>query len=143
MKPNRCVVTVVTIGLLAVLCFVSGTGPARAGARPVASPAVTRGNETFQQSCAQCHGRRGKGDGLAASSLTPRPANLATLAKRNGTFPRARVESIFTGTAPVEAHTSVMMIWRALFLADANGNQAAVDARVSDLLAFIESIQVK
>ena len=68
MKPNRCVVTVVTIGLLAVLCFVSGTGPARAGARPVASPAVTRGNETFQQSCAVCHGRRGKGDGLAASS---------------------------------------------------------------------------
>jgi hypothetical protein len=75
--------------------------------------------------------------------MTPRPANLATLVKRNGTFPTARVESVFTGTAPVEAHTPVMMVWRALFLADANGNQAAVDARVGDLLAFIESIQVK
>jgi hypothetical protein len=75
--------------------------------------------------------------------MTPRPANLATLVKRNGTFPRARLESVFTGTAPVDAHTPVMMIWRALFLADANGDQAVVDARVSDLLAFIESIQLK
>jgi hypothetical protein len=75
--------------------------------------------------------------------MTPRPANLATLVKRSGTFPGARLESVFTGAAPVEAHTPAMGVWRPLFLADANGNQAAVDARVSDLLAFIESIQVK
>jgi hypothetical protein len=116
---------------------------AERSATPIASAAAARGNEIFQQSCAVCHGKRGKGDGLAASSLNPRPANLATLARRNGAFPRTRVESVFTGSGPVEAHSPVMMIWRALFLADANGNQAAVDARVKDLLAFLESIQVK
>jgi hypothetical protein len=36
-----------------------------------------------------------------------------------------------------------MMVWGALFLADANGNQAKADARINDLVAFIESIQVK
>ena len=36
-----------------------------------------------------------------------------------------------------------MMVWGAFLLADANGNQARADARISDLVAFIESIQVK
>lgn len=35
-----------------------------------------RGAEVFAQNCATCHGARGRGDGAAAASLLPRPADL-------------------------------------------------------------------
>ena len=35
----------------------------------------------YLQSCASCHGPGGAGDGPAAASLSPRPANLAWLAQ--------------------------------------------------------------
>lgn len=60
------------------------------------------------------------------------------------TSPAALVEAILKGTDPVAAHGSPgMMIWGAFFLADANGNQATADARIQDVVTFIESIQVK
>jgi hypothetical protein len=34
-------------------------------------------------------------------------------------------------------------VWGTLFLAEANGNQSKADARIRDVVAFIESIQVK
>ncbi len=40
-----------------------------------------RGAQLFQAYCASCHGPRGMGDGVAARALTPRPANLARLAR--------------------------------------------------------------
>ena len=105
---------------------------------------VQSGKDTFQQSCAVCHGALGKGDGPAAAALTRRPADLATLARRNGTFPAAHVEGVLKGTDPVVAHGSTgMMVWGAVFLADVNGDRAKADARISDVVKFIESIQVK
>ncbi|MDX1617421.1 MAG: c-type cytochrome [Balneolaceae bacterium] len=34
------------------------------------------GDKIFQQLCAVCHGKNGEGDGVTASSLEPKPANL-------------------------------------------------------------------
>lgn len=117
--------------------------PRRGGKFPATVAATRRTIFRLQQSCALCHGQRGKGDGLAASTLTPRPANLATLTKRNGTFPAAHIEAVLKGTEPVGAHSPTMMIWRSLFLADANGNEAVANERVHDVVMFIESIQRK
>jgi hypothetical protein len=36
-----------------------------------------------------------------------------------------------------------MTAWKALFLADANGNETTADARVKDVIAFIASLQAK
>jgi mono/diheme cytochrome c family protein len=41
------------------------------------SAAVTAGAEIFQNQCASCHGEDAKGDGPAAVSLNPKPADLA------------------------------------------------------------------
>jgi len=112
---------------------------AQTGATPVA-----RGQETYQESCAVCHGRRGKGDGMAAKALNPPPTDLTTVSKQNrGAFPTARLTTVLKAADTTRAHSSAMMVWRALFLAEANGDSKAADARISDLLAFIESIQVK
>jgi len=35
------------------------------------------------------------------------------------------------------------MVWGAVFLADANGDQAKADARINEVVKFIESIQAK
>ncbi len=39
--------------------------------------ATQDGKKTFNQMCVICHGEKGKGDGFAGATLTPRPANLA------------------------------------------------------------------
>jgi hypothetical protein len=36
-----------------------------------------------------------------------------------------------------------MMVWAAMFLADARGNRTLVDTRIRELVAFIETIQEK
>lgn len=36
------------------------------------------GDQIFTQLCNVCHGKSGKGDGIAAASLNPKPANLTS-----------------------------------------------------------------
>ena len=56
--------------------------PARAASRanhlPSTTDAVKRGFDLFVRECAQCHGKAGHGDGPKASSLSPRPVDLAS-----------------------------------------------------------------
>jgi hypothetical protein len=76
--------------------------------------------------------------------MKQRPTNLTTLARQKGSFSAPDIQASIKGSSPVVAHGAPgMMVWGALFLADANGNQAKADARINDLVAFIESIQVK
>lgn len=41
------------------------------------SEALASGKTIFETQCASCHGLQGHGDGMAAASLNPKPANLA------------------------------------------------------------------
>lgn len=49
-------------------------------ANPVTTSAdvVKRGQGLFKRDCEQCHGKAGHGDGPQASSLNPKPADLAS-----------------------------------------------------------------
>lgn len=59
---------------------------------PQLSGAPVSGRVIYADYCAACHGATGLGDGPAAAGLSPRPANLTTLAARNGgVFPSVRV----------------------------------------------------
>lgn len=56
--------------------------PARArheGPTPVlaSTPVTAQGKDLYARNCGGCHGERGAGDGPGASTLRPRPANLA------------------------------------------------------------------
>jgi cytochrome c553 len=132
--------------LVGVLCGFSSARTA-ASAQAASKPeraAVERGKATYRESCAPCHGESGRGNGPAADAMKNRPTNLTTLAKQKGSFRASDVEASIKGTSQVVAHGSPgMMVWGAFFLAEANGNQARADARIGDLLAFIESIQAR
>ncbi len=63
-------------------------------------PEVPTGAEDFAMLCAPCHGSKGDGQGDFGDSLGKKPANLTTLAVRNGgKFPMARVMSKIWGYA--------------------------------------------
>jgi len=75
--------------------------------------AMSLGEFEYRNSCAQCHGVSGKGDGPVASSLTKNPPDLTMLQKNNdGVFPVANVYSIIEGNADVRVHGSRdMPVW--------------------------------
>ena len=104
--------------------------------------AIERGRTLFEQHCASCHGKSGRGDGPTAATIARKPTNLTVMQQRSGAFFRAQVESAVQGTNASLAHRAPdMLVWGALFRANARGNRSAADARLRDLVAFIESIQ--
>lgn len=61
------VVTVVGLMVFMVFCI---TVSAEAGD-------AAKGKEIFTKSCGSCHGNTGKGDGVAAAALNPKPKDLS------------------------------------------------------------------
>jgi len=100
------------------------------------------GRDSFELYCAACHGSGGRGDGSVASALRTRPADLTTLARRNGgAYPRDRVRGFVEGTGrPLAAHGATEMpVWGPIFRtleADAR-----VRERIANLVSYIESLQ--
>ena len=69
-----------------------GLAASLAACMPQTAGTTPGGRALYTDYCAACHGDAGKGDGVAAAGLTPRPADLTTLAARNGgVFPVVRV----------------------------------------------------
>ncbi len=80
-------------------------------------PEPVGGAELFARHCASCHGAAGDGNGPLAAELTVRPANLRTIAARNGgKFDDAAVMSIIDGRRAVAAHgMRDMPVWGEAF----------------------------
>jgi mono/diheme cytochrome c family protein len=103
------------------------------------------GRDLFELYCASCHGRDGKGAGPVASSLKNPPPDLTTIARRTGTFPRARVEAFITGEGerPAPSHGSKEMpVWGPIFRG-LDSSEAMNKARIANIVTYIESIQAK
>jgi mono/diheme cytochrome c family protein len=104
------------------------------------------GRDLFNFYCASCHGIDGKGGGHVAPALKTRPPDLTVLTRQNGgTFPAAKVEEIIRGEtrAPASAHgSSDMPVWGPIFRG-LDSRQEVNDARIENLVKYIESIQAK
>jgi mono/diheme cytochrome c family protein len=81
------------------------------------------GRDTYLRYCASCHGPEGRGDGPLAGSLTPPPADLTQLAKKNGgDYDERAVMAVIDGRRQVAAHGSRdMPVWGAIFEAEEEG----------------------
>ena len=121
-----------------------GQQPLRASSPPLVIQSLS-GGDLFRSYCATCHGRDGKGDGPVASALNRRPADLTTIAKRNGgRYPKDRLERFIAGDreATLAHGSSEMPVWGPIFQA-LDPRDTVNRVRIENLVAFIESIQTK
>jgi mono/diheme cytochrome c family protein len=105
------------------------------------------GKREYDANCAACHGPKGRGDGPNAGMSGVRPADLATLAQRNGGwFPFARVYEFIDGRRLVKAHGSrEMPVWGLGYRAEAAEYYAQAPANAeahvrSRILALTEYV---
>ncbi len=103
------------------------------------------GQSMFNEYCAVCHGKGGKGDGPAASALKKAPADLTQLArKNNGQFPELHVMGFITGDDVVAAHgTRDMPVWGDLFRSLGPNEQNVLRLRVNNLTEYVKTLQAR
>jgi mono/diheme cytochrome c family protein len=106
------------------------------------------GKPAYEQNCAVCHGREGKGDGPAMNLLTVKPSDLTQISKRNnGTFPFWKTYRVIDGREDIKGHGNRdMPIWGAEFRSEtATGSMAETQARgrILELVYYLQSIQAK
>jgi mono/diheme cytochrome c family protein len=74
----------ILIALVAVACSkeppTSTTEAPSAGAPAAASEAASEAKRLYGTVCATCHGETGRGDGMAAANLNPKPRNYSDAA---------------------------------------------------------------
>ncbi len=101
------------------------------------------GARDYINNCAVCHGVDGKGNGPMAKQLARPPKDLTLLSKKNGgSFPETAVYNIIDGRRVSDFHGQEMPIWGERFRT-IEGDEAAVDKRISNIIEYLESIQVE
>ena len=112
---------------------------------PITATSAASGKEMFVNYCAVCHGTDGKGTGPAASALKEPPANLTTLAQKNGgKLPSNHVSATLRGQASPGAHgNKEMPVWGPVFRQISQGHEDEVHQRIANLTKYVESLQAK
>ena len=116
--------------------------------------AISLGEFEYSNSCVQCHGVSGKGDGPLAGYLTKSPSDLTVLQKNNGgVFPVNRVYKVVDGSENVRIHgPRDMPVWGGRFRArvqddEDEGFSSYEDirdysrARILALIEYLSTIQ--
>jgi len=108
------------------------------------TPQQTRGRQRYVALCASCHGTEGAGDGPAAAWMKEPPPDLRRIAERNGgRFDPRTVAATIDGRSMAGAHGSEdMPVWGWKRLRARKGDVGPSPGML-DLLAYLESIQVK
>jgi mono/diheme cytochrome c family protein len=112
---------------------------------PITRTPSTSGKEMYKSYCAVCHGPDGKGNGPAAPAMKTNPTDLTALAQKSGgKYPASHVAAVIHGQAAPPSHGSQdMPIWGPLFSSIDQGHEAQVQQRTTNLVNYIEGIQVK
>ena len=103
-----------------------------------------KGVDLYHEYCAVCHGKDGKGNGLAAAALKTQPTDLTTMITRrhNGKFPALEVQEYIRGDREATAAhgTAEMPVWGSI-LKSVSSSRGFTDLRVSNLVTYLESLQ--
>ena len=112
--------------------------------------AETSGKQDFEQNCSSCHGNDGKGHGETLNVIPGiRPPDLTRLSKNNGgVFPAEEVYQSIDGRSRITAHSRIdMPFWGTRLQEEGKEftpeSEAKVKARISNMVAYIKSIQQK
>jgi len=103
------------------------------------------GREAYFRYCSSCHGADGRGDGVVARTMRPKPPDLTQLAKEHdGTFPAKQVRDSIDGRRRIAAHGSTKMpVWGTIFGAQPapEGPDAHARSQVQIITDYLSSIQ--
>ncbi len=91
---------------------------------------LVAGKAKYDQMCASCHGTMGKGDGVAAAALNPKPRNLtdkAYMSKRTD----ADLVKVIKNGGPALGLSSSMPPW----------GSSLSDADINNIVAYIRSLK--
>ena len=138
---------------IAALIMLGVGGPASAADKNLRADL---GRQEFENSCALCHGKDGKGTGAINDLLKKAPTDLTTLAKKNnGVFPFERVYAMIDGRETIKAHGDRdMPAWGNRYSSDTvkaaeyyrdvpYDAKMYARARVLSLIDYLNRIQVK
>lgn len=98
---NTSLVRRLALGALGLAAIWITASAALAAPRPLPTDAASlrRGAAIYMESCATCHGLKGKGDGPVASSYTPPPPDFTKGELRHGSTDEDLVRAIAIGIA--------------------------------------------
>jgi mono/diheme cytochrome c family protein len=134
-----------------IMAFMAGLSylPANAQEKTIKAvrPAATSsldGKSLFQEYCAVCHGKDGKGVGPAAEALKSKPTDLTQIShNNNGKFPDLKIMAILKGEQTVTAHGNQdMPTWGRTFR-EMNVNINVGQGRMHALVMYLQEIQAK
>jgi mono/diheme cytochrome c family protein len=141
MRTRRAFLHVAALATLMAAAATTVHGQSAALAPSILGESLT-GRDSFERYCVPCHGPGGRGNGPVATALRTPPADLTTLARRHGGYPREYVRDLVrSGNRPIPAHGTLdMPVWGPLFRAFES--DARVGIRIDNLVAYIEGLQV-
>jgi len=127
--------------MMLTVAITVGFASARFAMAEPQTPSSYSGQADYQVFCASCHGPSAKGDGVMASALRKRPADLTQLTKKNdGTFP---ADAVFK-TIESGHETADMPAWSAvLSKSKESPSEEAAKARIRALVSYLETLQPK
>jgi mono/diheme cytochrome c family protein len=133
-----------TLRLWSAILIGTVLATAQAGAAEDANP----GRTAYLKYCSACHGSEGKGDGIVATVLRPKPTDLTQLSKAHGgQFPRAQVERSIDGRQPIAAHgDGETPVWGEIFAKEKGSTitaHAEVRGQVQLITEYVQSIQAQ
>jgi mono/diheme cytochrome c family protein len=135
-----------TLALLGAGGLIGCTLEQSAPAKPSPPAPAARGQALYGAYCADCHGPLAHGDGPRALTLVRAPADLTTIARRNGgVFSADAVASYVDGRTDIEAHgTREMPVWGRVL---DDRNQALDEdfkltpSWIAQIVAYLQAIQ--
>lgn len=124
-------------------------GAAMAGMIAACAPEtkLTTGRSDFRALCTDCHGDAGNGDGPLAEGMTPKPADVTTIAAQNGgVFPKARVMSHIYGFTPGRSESPMpafgdFLEGKTVLYDSGDGIETPTPARLVALMEYVEGLQ--
>ncbi len=89
---------------------------------------AAKGKESYDQICASCHGATGKGDGVAAAALDPKPRDLSS-AEYVSTLSDDHIFKVIKEGGPAAGKSPLMPAWGGVLS----------DDQINNVIAYIRS----
>lgn len=116
------------------------------GTAACAAEAENPNHAAYLKYCGACHGPSGKGDGIIAPLMTPKPTNLTLIAKQHGgEFDAMAVYKSVSGAGMPKAHgDSEMPVWgEELRHEVGGGDPRTAEVTLVKIVNYLRSIQQK